>query len=295
MSTILGCGIATLDIVNRVDGYPPEDDEVRALDQQITPGGNASNTLSVLAALGHRCTLAATLSDEPDGARIRARLEARGIDCNACLTLPVGKVPTSYITLNRRNGSRTIVHHRDLPEYPADAFSALPLARYDWLHFEGRHVDALATMLTHAARTAPHAVRSLEIEKPRSGIERLQPLANVLLYSRGWAHHCGHQRPETFLAAATPQPGQRLFLAWGAEGAWLREADGQLHHQPALPLAEVADTLGAGDVFNAGVIDALARGLDGRQALQHGVTLAGQRCGMDGLDRFLAALSPNTR
>ena len=49
MSKILGVGIATLDIINRVEHYPGADDEVRALSQVQVRGGNVTNTLVVLA------------------------------------------------------------------------------------------------------------------------------------------------------------------------------------------------------------------------------------------------------
>ena len=48
MANILAVGIATIDIINRVNGYPHEDDEIRAISQSIRRGGNATNTLVVL-------------------------------------------------------------------------------------------------------------------------------------------------------------------------------------------------------------------------------------------------------
>ena len=48
MAQILGIGIATLDIINEVDGYPVEDSEQRALAQRQRTGGNVTNTLTVL-------------------------------------------------------------------------------------------------------------------------------------------------------------------------------------------------------------------------------------------------------
>jgi ketohexokinase len=66
MPHILGIGIATLDIINSVDGYPAEDTEVRALRQQLRRGGNCTNTLAVLSQLGHRCAWGGVLAAEPN-------------------------------------------------------------------------------------------------------------------------------------------------------------------------------------------------------------------------------------
>jgi ketohexokinase len=97
MVRILGMDIATLDIINTVEDYPQEDAEIRACAQSQRRGGNATNTLVVLGQLGHHCNWVGTGQAD-------------------------GRVSTSYVTLNRRSGSRTIVHYRELDEYPFEAF-----------------------------------------------------------------------------------------------------------------------------------------------------------------------------
>src|SRR3569833_1589257 len=168
MARILGIGIATLDIISRVDGYPPEKSKVRACAQRVSRGGNCTNTLVVLSQLGHHCSWGGGLVDEPDASHIVADLDAHAIDLTPVRRLPKGKVPTSYITLNQRNGSRSIVHYLDQPEYDFAAFATIDLGACDWLHFEGRNIDETARMLAHARRTQPHIPRSVEIEKPHT-------------------------------------------------------------------------------------------------------------------------------
>lgn len=284
MTRILGIGIATLDIINGVDGYPDEDSEVRALDQRVSRGGNCTNSLVVLSQLGRRCTWAGVLADEPDAERIVADLAAHGIDLAPVRRLAHGKVPTSYVTLNRRNGSRTIVHYRNLPEYAYADFATIDLAPFAWLHFEGRNIDDTVRMLAHARRTAPATPRSVEIEKPRAGIERLYADATVLLFSRAYARAQGHDDPAAFIAAQRPRaPHAELVLAWGEAGAWACDRDGALHRSPAFPPPRLVDTLGAGDTFNAGYIDARLRGQPPAAALIQACRLAGEKCGHEGL------------
>lgn len=285
MARILGIGIATLDIINRVDGYPPEDSEVRALAQRVSRGGNCTNTLAVLSQLGHRCSWGGVLADEPDAARIVADLDAHAIDLAPVRRLPKGKVPTSYITLNQRNGSRSIVHYRDLPEYDFDAFATIDLGACDWLHFEGRNIDETARMLAHARRTQPHIPRSVEIEKPRAEIDRLFADATLLLFSRAYAHARGDDEPAAFLRdMRLLAPHADLVLAWGEAGAFALGRDGRLVQSPAFPPPRVVDTLGAGDTFNAGIIDARLRGATPADALTSACRLAGTKCGIEGLN-----------
>lgn len=285
MARILGIGIATLDIVNTVDGYPPEDAEVRAIRQQVRRGGNCTNTLAVLSQLGHRCAWGGVLAEEPDSRHILDDLNHYRIDLRAVRTLRQGKVPTSYIVLNRRNGSRTIVHHRDLPEFGYEDFAGIDLQGYQWLHFEGRNVAETRRMLERARELAPAAPRSVEIEKPRPDIEQLFTHADVLLFSRHFAAARGYTDPERFLRNIEREtPKAARVLAWGDAGAYALDRDGRLIHSPAYPPPQAIDTLGAGDTFNAGIIDALLRdtALDG--ALRHACRLAGRKCGHQGLN-----------
>ena len=75
-----------------------------------------------------------------------------------------------------------------------------------------------------------------------------------------------------------------LFATWGEDGAWLQTVDGHTLYMPAYRPGRVVDTLGAGDVFNAGVIDGLQAGLEPTEVLGRAVRLAGEKCGRRGLD-----------
>ena len=285
---VLSVGVATLDIINRVPACPREDEEVRALSQQRVRGGNATNTLVVLNQLGHRCAWAGTLADDASSRHISDELAVFQIDTAAVQVITGGHAPTSYVTLNRRNGSRTIVHYRDLDEYPAAAFQRIDLSEYDWLHFEGRNVEQVRVMLEDARQRAPQVPRSVEVEKPRDGIDGLMALADLLLYSRGYVEYCGFA-VESGGAEAFLQERHRAFpdaehvCTWGAQGAYAVDRQGRIMHAPAVSPAQVVDTLGAGDTFNAGMIDARVRGLDLESALHGACRLAGRKCGQHGL------------
>ncbi len=285
MARILAVGNATLDIINLVDTYPQEDHEVRALSQQRCRGGNATNSLVVLSQLGHRCAWAGTLATEPDAETIKADLQKHQIDLSAVHTVAYGKVPTSYISLSRSNGSRTIVHFRDLPEYQAKHFAALNIRHFDWIHFEGRNLEQMKPMLEHMHRNHPRIPCSIEAEKPREGIEQLFSYADLLMFSREFAQHKGYEDAGEFLRHMRRKKLlAQMSCTWGEKGAHGLNRHGEIIHVPALPLAKVVDTLGAGDVFNAGLIDQLVRGRQLDAALTAAAQLAGKKCGIYGLN-----------
>jgi ketohexokinase len=285
VARILVTGIATIDHVVDVDAYPEEDSEQRALGAETLPGGNAANTAYLLVQAGHVVDLAAVVAEGVAGDRLLGLLVERGIGVGRCLRLP-GRTPTSWILRSRATGSRTIVHDRDLPELGAKGFGQPGLERYDWFHFEGRNPAELPALLRAVRRSGVDQPVSLELEKPREGLDRSLRLADVLMFSRGWAQAKGVSEPEAFIEeASAARPDQVQTLTWGHRGAWCAQ-HGRVHHSAAEPGLQVHDSLGAGDTFNAGLIDALVSGMPPRQALDRAVRLAErklQRRGLDGL------------
>ena len=283
---ILAVGIATLDIINTVENYPEEDDEVRAISQRRARGGNATNTLAVLSQFGHQGFWAGSLpSEDPVVELVKASLLGAGIDLEYVHYLRQGKLPTSYITLSRSSGSRSIVHFREISEYRAEWFEEIPLETFDWVHFEGRAVEHLAPML-HLARKSSVARISLEVEKPRAGIEALFDMPDLLLFGSAYARSRGCNSARQLLEEVSTQLGEstpQLVCSWGEHGAWGIDSNGELIYAPAMKI-EAVDTVGAGDTFNAAIIDALLKGYSLESALSHACLNAGRKCEQEGVE-----------
>jgi len=291
MANILAVGIATVDIVNVTDGYPHEDSEVRAVSQQTRRGGNAANTLAVLSQLGHQCSWAGAITDDQNHAIVQQDLIKHGVNMRHCQLFPGQSTPTSYITLNQNNGSRTIVHYRNLPELNATPFTQLDLNSYQWVHFEARNIPETRKMIEYSKIHYPDIPVSIEIEKNRDEIESLftPPISTNTIYffSSHFARQYNFDSPQTLLAHYQPHlPGDLLICTWGTQGAYAME-NNHFYHAKAYPPANVVDTIGAGDTFNAGFIDACLANLDTQNALDVASRLAGKKCGISGLHNIL--------
>jgi len=283
MSRILNVGIATLDIINHVDHYPEEDEELRALAQESRCGGNAANSASVLSQFGHQVSLLCTLADDAAGAQMRRDLQTHGVLTDQIVTLDPARTPTSCITLNRANGSRTIVHHRDLPELQAGDFPYSRIEHYDWFHFEGRNIEVSEQMLRRLSEQRVDQPISVEIEKSRRGIERLYDYADILLFSRAFALQQGYTCANDLFDALRQQGISAILVcSWAEQGAWACDRHGTRYHQPAFVPEQIVDTLGAGDTFNAGLIHALLEGRSIAAALETACKLAGRKVGQTG-------------
>lgn len=284
---VLGVGIATLDLINEVADYPLEDSEVRCLSQRQARGGNVTNTLTVLAQIGHHCRWAGTLADDLGADFIQSDLGKHGISLDSVVRIAGANTPTSTILLSRATGSRTICHHRDLRELTAADFEQVSLDGLDWVHFEGRNPLETQQMLARVRKEAPFARISVELEKPRSDIEALMADADLLLIGRAFAQTQAGEKvdPARYLAGLANRTGiHALVLGWGAQGAWLLTPGDTPALVSAFSPPRVVDTIGAGDALNAGVIDALLGGQDLYDAVSHGVHLAGVKCGQIGFD-----------
>lgn len=289
MTAVLGIGNATLDIIHQVDCYPNENDEIRCSNRLQRCGGNIANTLIVLSQLGVDCGWAGTLVADSDGRRVADGLSRQGVDVSAAQWFDSGSMPVSSVLISKQTGSRTITHFRDLPEYPVAAFEALELQSYDWLHFEARNVVSIRQMLASVRQRTTQLRCSLEVEKPREGVECLFPLVDILLFSRHYALSRGFTDPLALLRSVHKVcPGVDLFCAWGEQGAAALDHAGTEYRHAAVIPSRVVDTLGAGDTFNAGIINGYLKALAIDESLARACQLAGNKCGQDGLDGITA-------
>ena len=82
----------------------------------------------------------------------------------------------------------------------------------------------LMHMLGWARERHPAIPVSLEVEKPRDGIDTLFGLADVLMFSADYARHHGYAAPTALLQEISRQaPRADLFCSWGDEGAVARD------------------------------------------------------------------------
>lgn len=288
MAKILAIGNAVLDRIVNVVSYPTENTENRcsALNERL--GGNVVNSLSVLAQCQHNVSWCGTLAQDPASQILTKLMDAAHIDHHQSQLIKKGSTPLSTILLAQDTGSRTISHFRDLPELDFDHFAQLTIEDYDWIHFEGRNIETLFGMLNIASCFLAEQPISLEVEKERDGIDACFNKVDVLMFSQVFALGRGYTDPEVFLRVMQEAaPNAKLFCGWGHVGAFAME-QGNIYRVDADPDCVVIDTLGAGDVFNAGIIDALIRGHSTGEALELAVRLAEKKIAQQGINNLFS-------
>jgi len=242
----------------------------------LTVGGSAAIMACAAARLGLRTALAAVVGDDPGGRLMIDELARRGVDIAAVAIRE--DLATGLTVALARGDDRAIV------TYPG-CMAALEAGMIDpALVSAARHVHASSFFLQprlapglrglfEAARSAG-ASTSLDLnwdpaETWDSGLADVLPTVDVLFVNATEAAAVsGAADPAvaaTVLAARGPLPVVKL----GAAGALAHEGCRLLH--VTAPAVVVADTVGAGDTFDAGFLCARLQGWDVSRSLALGV------------------------
>lgn len=228
-----------------------------------------------LAQRGFDAQLVTRIGRDADGDRIEALLEQYGVAL--ALVERDATLPSGRVTIELAQGGRA---HSFTIHGPA-AWDAIQgpetVPAHDVLYFgslagrDERSRAALSRLLS--ASTAPLRVFDVNLRPPEivpavlgmglAGATLLKLSDDELAATAGALGFAAE--PSAYFAAASDL--QRICITRGPEGAELFEREGRQWRVGATAV-EVVDTVGAGDAFTAGLIDALARGLDEQAALE---------------------------
>lgn len=246
-------------------------DRIWTLDQPLRPGGRlrclrrfcrigggAANTGAVLAALGHAPALIARVAEDATAQAMRARLAAAGLDLSA-VEARAGATRPGEIFLTP-DGERTLIAASGLPAPVPPALAAI----------EGGLVYVNIARLTDPLALRPLLERATLVAQLPLDVAEPRP-AHVLVASRS---DIGDMPAAELwrLRRALDGPLRLLVVTDGGQGAEAIGADGHWH-RATTPLA-VTDSIGAGDYFAAGLVDAVLRNAAPAEALDHAQAVA---------------------
>ena len=258
---VICAGVATMDTIALLD-HPPDADERVVAEPFLRCGGGPAATAAVtLARLGVPVGFCGVVGEDPDGERVRADLDAAGVDTSLLFSRADVRTTQSIILVSRASGARSIITTPSTPPGPGQ----IPTDRSRWLHVD--QTGYLSARAALQSRPGP-ALLSIDGGNPIDNLD----LQEVALYAPTvTALQAAFPAPDVAAglhAAATSGAGQVVATA-GAHGCYLLEG-GEVIHVPATAIEPVS-TMGAGDVFHGALLAGLVQGL--------GLTAAAHRAG----------------
>ncbi|GAA3328914.1 PfkB family carbohydrate kinase [Paeniglutamicibacter sulfureus] len=252
-------GLATMDVIQRVENWPSPNDKVTSTWQEVAPGGPATNAALACSALGGKSRLGTGLGLGTVGATIFNTLETRDVTVDDWA--PKEAMPSlSSIILTGDTGARAIVSSdatgMDLspPEIPPD------LANCAALLLDGHHPRIARWAAGMAHEKGVRVI--LDAGRWKPVMEVLLPLADDVVCSADFTVP-GTTDRQSMMDEILRRGTRRVAVTDGAGPIAWRERgqnDGEITGgEIQVPTVTAVDTLAAGDVFHGAYVYAVAQ------------------------------------
>ena len=248
---------------------------------RMAPGGGAANTPSALARMGLQVTAFSKVGDDPNGAFIRHELEHVGVDIAGVCVSAKDSTPFTFVGIHH-DGDRTFIHTPgsnvtfNLADIDLERVLACDFLLYQdlWV-LPGLDGKAAASLLDEARRrgVVTFLDEAFGYGPKRESLEAMLPHCDYVIPSFDDLQVIYPNSTASELADRLIGLGAgAVVIKMGPKGCLV--AHGEVRTQvPAYP-ANVVDTTGAGDCWDAGFIAALSCGKDPVAAAQIGCACA---------------------
>lgn len=282
-------GLATLDVIHRIDAPPGPDQKITARAHFVAAGGPAANAAVTFAALGGRAVLLTALGTGALAAAITAELTGRGVEVRDIAPDLVDAAPVSSVAVLESTGERSVIGgDAAAVEAPAPDHGVLRelLAGADVALLDGHHPALARAVLAAAQAAAVPTVLDAGRWKP--------VMADLVGGIDDVVASAVFRTPGAPTAQATlddlHERGTRTVVLTAGAGP-IRWSQGGRTGEIAPPQVEAVDTLGAGDVFHGAYAHALAEGASLEQRITGAAEVAALRIQHAGPRTWLDALA----
>lgn len=287
---VVFAGLATLDVVQRVDHLPAANEKVTSVAESVASGGPAANAAKTFAVLGGRARLITALGAGPLASVVRSDLEAFGVEVIDVAPETFRDPPVASITVLQATGERAVV----APQ-PGPLGALGEVARWlddaECLLVDGHHAP-LALAAARAARDRGIEV-VVDAGRAKPVFAELLPLCRTAICSADFRWGGADDVAGTARVLLGLGLHRVAFTAGAGPIVWwsVNPNGGESRHGEVAPTTvRAVDTLGAGDVLHGAYCHARTR----RRAsfadhLDAAADLASRRTAHVGLNAWLAA------
>ncbi len=275
----VGFGLNAVDHLIVVPAYPDFDTKIRFLDHKQSAGGQTASAMVSLQRLGLKTAYAGRFGSDPEGLFGLATLKDDGVNVDYAEVVEGARNQIAFITIDARNGERTIVWDRDdrlayTPDEAPVEFGSMGRV----LHLDA-HDPPACLRLAQAARESGTIV-SADIDNVYEGLPELLPYIDILIGSKEFPRRVtGIEDRRAALIDLKARYGCAITgMTIGTSGA-IVYCDGEFIESPAFEApGGCKDTTGAGDAFHGGFLYGLLHGDDIETSLLYGNAVAAMKC-----------------
>ena len=267
MTRVPGCfvGLCTVDLEYVVHEFPPPNQKVSALRQELSAGGPAANAAITFAFLGGAASLVTALGGHAIAAIAREDLEKYKVQVHDLVQEPSAAPAISSICVHAGTGERTIVSANARAQSASpDEFDPEVVSGAKILLVDGHHM-ALCVAAARVARQAGITV-VLDGGSWKEGMPGLLPYVDIAICSEDF----------TSPIALRDQGVAKIAITRGAKPIlWSTpESAGEI----PVRRIEPKDTSGAGDILHGAFCWAYTSGYDFTKALEFASGIATESC-----------------
>jgi sugar/nucleoside kinase (ribokinase family) len=288
-------------IIRGVPRMPAWGQEVAGNDHMLVSSGQTTYTAFALRALGSPVSVIGCVGDDAWGAQIRGDLAARGVDTAGLETITGGRTALSVAAV-RQDGERAFVS-----DFACLNSADESVIERGWAQVERAQVACLLGVFSwpglSLARCAELFCRARQAGKvtmldtgwdpdgwspaTQDALRGLLAQTTIFMPNREEARAItGSDEPQQAAGRLAALGPELVVVKLGSEGS-LALADGRVVRQEAVAV-DVVDTVGAGDVFNAGFLHARQGGESLESCMRFAAATAARYIGRR-RDRFPSA------
>ena len=275
----VGFGLNAVDHLIVVPEYPAFDTKMRLLDHKQSAGGQTATAMVALRRLGLKTAYAGRFGSDQEGHFGFQTLKDDDVNVDFAEIVEGARNQIAFITIDARNGERTIVWDRDdrlayAPDEAPVEFGSMGRV----LHLDA-HDPPACLRLAQAAREAGTIV-SADIDNVYGGLPELLPFIDVMIGSKEFPRRVtGIDDKRAALIELQKRYGCAITgMTIGTAGA-IVYCDGEFIESTGFEApGGCKDTTGAGDAFHAGFLYGMLLGDDIETSLRFGNAVAAMKC-----------------
>ncbi len=265
-------GVMVVDALSSpLSGYPIPKKQAQVVTKnlQFQPGGGAANTAAALARMGLPVTLFSKVGNDFNGTFLLGELQKVGVDVGGVKVSPGGTTPFTYVGIHP-DGDRTFIHTPGTNlTFTLDDLDRKQLLATEFLLYQDFWVlpcidGAPGAALFQEARRRGVVTLLDEcwgLGPSRDSFEQIVPHCDYVLPSADDLQAIYPELPpQAIVDRILAKGAANVVLKMGRQGCLVATPE-RRSEIPVIP-AEVVDTTGAGDCWNAGFLAALAHGED---------------------------------